>query len=116
MADHWFISKFNENKFTNLPSGAKSVELKVQGESVPALLLAPGHIHSFARDSMDRQLKLWDLLLDLMEQEIEGTGDIRKMIGVQESLALLEYGEVTEATMKLVEAQAKARYEQEMEE
>jgi len=115
---HAFVSKYGEG-FTTIPELAATV--KVNGQDLP--VLAPGVTHYVRQRNLERDLMCWELLLDLMEEgyEIEEAGgpgwkarDNRvKAQGVKECLALLNYGSTDEPSIKLIEAQAEIRYNQE---
>lgn len=118
MKGHAFVSKFGEG-FTTLPELAATVT--VNGQECP--VVAPGVTQWVRQRHMERTGKMWDALLDLMEEgyAIEEAGgpawkdrdNKMKMQGVKECLALLTYGAMDEPSIKLIEAQANIRYEQE---
>lgn len=121
------MSKNESNKFTSTVEHA--ITVKLGGQDCP--VLAPGYVNGWARIAHRRQLKLWDHLLDAMEEnyslprgteEYEEAGGLEEELfrnvrvsALEQALAILEYGDASEHAVGLVQAQAKIRYEQEAE-
>ena len=115
---HAFVSKFGEG-FTTLPELAQTV--KVGDQDLP--VLAPGITVYIRRHEMKRRLSIWDKLLDDMEKsyylEEEGASVLVirehqcRMEGLMQALSILGYGVADEPSIKLIQAQAKIRYEAE---
>lgn len=126
---YWYMSKHGSG-FTGIEEQALTV--RVGDQDLP--VLAPGYVHGWARDAHKRQIKVWRILLDAMETEMdleeeyesktEDVLEIRqakekldnhraKMVGLKEALAMLSYGNIDRDAMALIDAQANARYDQE---
>ncbi|AWY06149.1 hypothetical protein PBI_SUZY_44 [Gordonia phage Suzy] len=106
---------------------ALMVELK--GQIVP--IAAGFYVGSYGVQQYKRRLKIWSHLLDLMEKEQDLEEQIdqqmvghgaqeemsllqARMQGVREALAMLGYGNIGLDALKLIEAQADIRYDQEL--
>ncbi|AOE44858.1 hypothetical protein BI084_gp46 [Gordonia phage Terapin] len=107
----------------------EAVTVELNGQEVP--IAAGFYVSSYSVRQYKRQLKLWSHLLDLMEKEQDLEEQIEqqmvghgaqeemsllraRMQGVREALAMLGYGNVGPDALKLIEAQADIRYDQEL--
>ncbi|QNJ55364.1 hypothetical protein SEA_LITTLEFELLA_53 [Gordonia phage LittleFella] len=98
---------------------SEAVTVEYRGQTAP--VLAQFYTSSWAVQQMQRQKKLWEHLLDAMEENYEADKeDLEEEMfrnvrigALEEALAMLGYGEVNENTIKLIQAQAQIRYDQE---
>lgn len=107
-----FVSQDGKG-FTSDPSQA----LEVEGHKV----LAPGVTRHISTTYIARQQMIWDLLLDVMEElfsieavpEFQGGRDmlIKKIEGIRECLALLNYGNTDAQSILLIKARADLEYD-----
>ena len=119
---YWYVSKETDRKgirqITDRVEDA--VMVRINGQECP--LVAGFYSSSFSVQQLERRKKVWEHLLDLMEKhfEMQDEGDLegfdalrKQMLGVQEALAMLTYGEINDNALKLIRAQANSRYDEE---
>jgi hypothetical protein len=114
---HAYIAKNGEG-FTTLPDLAKTV--RVGDQDLP--VLAPGITGYIRRAHYTNVNILWESLLDRMEdryrfREEKNTDALLNLepfiAGLETALALLRHGVADESAIKLTQAEAVARYNQE---